>query len=86
MTDNITELLKEIEDIRIDGAYENLNDSLRTLVTQDQRLAAILDKAKISGIIIHLQFVACSSSFNKLNNFAGLHLVPTTLHINYSHY
>lgn len=49
MTDNITELLKEIEDIRIDGAYENLNDSLRTLVTQDQRLAAILDKAKISG-------------------------------------
>jgi serine/threonine protein kinase len=53
MSENVLELLKEIEEIRIDPAYENLNESLRALVTQDQRLAAIIDKAKITGTLPH---------------------------------
>jgi hypothetical protein len=57
MTESVSELLKEIEDVRVDQvAYENLNESLRALVTQDQRLAAIIDKVKITGIPSSLLF------------------------------
>lgn len=48
---DIAGLLKEIEDIKIEGtAPDNLNDSLRALVTHDQRLSHIIDKGKVSGM------------------------------------
>lgn len=44
-------LLKDIEDVKIDGTGpDNLNESLRALVTHDQKLTSILEKSKVAGI------------------------------------
>jgi serine/threonine protein kinase len=47
----ISALLKDIEDVRIDGTGpDNLNESLRALVTHDQKLASIIEKGKVTGL------------------------------------
>jgi len=47
---DLASLLKEIEDIKVDGTTpDSLNDSLRALVTHDQRVSHIIDKGKVSG-------------------------------------
>ncbi len=50
MADSITDLLQSIEAVTIDG-NDHLDDSLRTLVTHDQKLTTWIDKAKITGTI-----------------------------------
>lgn len=58
----ISALLKEIEDVKIDGAgTDNLNESLRALVTHDQKLTTLIEKGKVTGMLF-IVFVAALSA------------------------
>lgn len=47
----LSALLKEIEDVKIDGTGpDNLNESLRALVTHDQKITTIIEKGKATGM------------------------------------
>ena len=62
----VSTLLKEIENVKIDGTGpDNLNESLRALVTHDQKLTAIIERGKATGIL-HVCIVNCLSSHHHL--------------------